>query len=429
MDKLIFLSKQYVLVVGDTFELFYRGVIRSMNPYKYYIHVVCDKGNPFPRYFSYTPKENEEGKYKLTISLYDDYHNLIESGETVLNVSKPEKPKRKMNILCIGDSLTFNGMWPYEGYRRFTQNDGEPKGLGFSESLNMIGTCKKEEVGYEGYGGWQWRHFCLNEAFDASSGIWVELDNNPFDENDQHSIWMCDNLPWVMESIEKNRIKFKRGLNNYFCGNTISNVFNHISGGVHHNTIEGTKYYFDKGNPFWNEETKGPDFKKYILKNNFPGIDYVYILLTWNGQFTPFNHDFSHFDPFIRQLIDQIHKDFKDAKIRLMGIQSPSINGGIAFNYGASGYYSDVFGEVSTAFFYDEYLEKLCSEYDFCKYIDTKAQFDVEYNMPAMMKPVNTRSSTMERIGTNGVHPTNDGYLQIGDVFYRALVSDMKNEK
>jgi hypothetical protein len=115
----------------------------------------------------------------------------------------------------------------------------------------------------------------------------------------------------------------------------------------------------------------------------------------------------------------------------LIGIHSPSIDGGIAANYGASGPYSDVFGEVSTAYNYDEYLEALCErdEYkDFCRYIDMKAQFDVENNMPSTMLKVNARSTVLEKVGTNGVHPTMEGYLQIGDVFYRALVADMKNE-
>ena len=59
-----------------------------------------------------------------------------------------------------------------------------------------------------------------------------------------------------------------------------------------------------------------------------------------------------------------------------------------------------------------------------------KAQFDVEYNMPSTLMKVNNRSDDVERIGTNGVHPTMAGYLQIGDVFYRALVADIeKNNK
>ena len=136
--------------------------------------------------------------------------------------------------------------------------------------------------------------------------------------------------------------------------------------------------------------------------------------------------------PFILTILDRVKEDYPNVKVRLIGIQSPSINGGIAANYGASGNYSDVFGEVATAYNYDSYLEKICEreEYKYyCKYIDMKAQFDVEYNMPCAMMKVNVRSEITELVGTNGVHPTMSGYLQIGDVFYRALVADMKNEK
>lgn len=427
-DKLLYLAKSYDLVVGDKFELFYRGVIRSMNPYKYYIHVSSPKGKPYPRYYTYTPLENEVGDYPLTITLYDDYKNVIESANTILHVVKPIKPTRKVNILCFGDSLTFNGVWPYEGYRRFTKEDGEPCGKGLGDVINMVGTCKKEEVGYEGYGGWQWRHFVNNEAVSTTSSVWIEVEEHNLDENDQHSIWQSNNLKWVLESIEEKRLKFKRGEGNYSCLPTIGEEFIDIQ---KNRTLKVKKYYFEKGNPFYDESIKGPNFKKYCLDNGFEGLDYVYILLTWNGQFTPYNRDFSHFEPFIKAILDRIHLDYPVAKVRLIGIQSPSIDGGIAANYGASGPYSDVFGELTTAYNYDEYLENLCSEAeykDYCRYIDMKAQFDVEYNMPSEMTKVNARSTILEKLGTNGVHPTMAGYLQIGDVFYRALVRDMSEE-
>ena len=55
--------------------------------------------------------------------------------------------------------------------------------------------------------------------------------------------------------------------------------------------------------------------------------------------------------------MDRLVKGFAfDGQVRLIGIQSPSINGGIAANYGANGPYHDVFGEVSTAYCYNEYL-------------------------------------------------------------------------
>ena len=427
-EKLLYLAKNYDLVVGDKFELFYRGVIRSMNPYKYYIKVSSPKGKPYPRYYTYTPLDGEVGDYPLTITLYDDYLNEIESASTTLHVVKPKKPSRKINILCVGDSLTFNGVWPYEGYRRFTKNDGEPCGLGFGDVLNLIGTCKKEEVGYEGYGGWQWRHFVNNEAVSTTSSVWVEVDSHTLNENDQHSIWQSDKLKWVLESIEDNRLKFKRGEGNYSCLPIIGEEFIDLE---KNRTIKVKKHYFEKGNPFYDEDIKGPNFKKYCLDNNFEGIDYVYILLTWNGQYTPYNRDFSHFEPFIVEILKRLRQDYPGVKVRLIGIQSPSIDGGIAANYGASGFYSDVFGEVTTAYNYDEYLEELCNKEefkDYCRYIDMKAQFDVEYNMPSEMTKVNARSTVLEKLGTNGVHPTMSGYLQIGDVFYRALVRDMNDE-
>ena len=48
--------------------------------------------------------------------------------------------------------------------------------------------------------------------------------------------------------------------------------------------------------------------------------------------------------------------------------------------------------------------------------------------MPSADMKVNVRNNQTLKVGTNGVHPTMSGYLQIGDVFYRALVADMKNE-
>ena len=63
---------------------------------------------------------------------------------------------------------------------------------------------------------------------------------------------------------------------------------------------------------------------------------------------------------------------------------------------------------------------------DYLVYFDTKAQFDCEYNYYTKDMPVNNRSSITERIGVNGLHPSSDGYLQLGDAFYRFLVEMLK---
>lgn len=417
------LPEKYYLVIGDRFELFYRGVIRMHNPYTYYCLATCPKGFTYNRYFTYTPIEGEEGEYPLTISLIDDEGNVIESKETRLIVNKPVEA-RKLNILCIGDSLTYNGVWPMVGYKKY--NDL------FKDKLNFIGKMKKEEdslqIGYEGYGGWQWKTFAMEYNNSYTSSVWVKCKHNLTDES-QHTIWKCNDLLWVLETIEKDKLKFKRGEGNNKTNPELKGKFTLERGTNNLCDIEIESYEYSEGNPFFNKEKNDIDFRYYIKENNFNAPDLVFILLTWNGQYIPYNEDFAVHSENSQKIIRQIHNDFPNAKIGLLGIQLPCPNGGITACYGASGYYYDWYGETITAFNYNEWLENLTKlpEYKgYVKYFDIKSQFDSEYNYWTKDTKVNNRSQITERIGVNGLHPNMDGYLQIGDAFYRALIEMIK---
>ena len=93
------IPKKYDLVVGDTFQLYYRGIIEAPNPYVYAIVSICDKGRNFPRYFEYTP--TEPGQHKLTIKVYDAQRNLLGEDETLLNVVAPKEPKNTTNMAIL----------------------------------------------------------------------------------------------------------------------------------------------------------------------------------------------------------------------------------------------------------------------------------------------------------------------------------------
>lgn len=428
--KIIFLPKSYDLVVGDRFELFYRGIIRAFDPYQYYIKIDCDKGKPYGRYFTYTPTEGDVGEYVLNVRLFTNLGELLDSSSTILKVAKPVAPKEKVTILCIGDSLTCGGYWCAEGYRRFALSGGEPCGLGYSDSIELIGTVKKEVengiyVGHEGYGCWQWKTFCAPSGVSTQSAVWIEAVGHNKTSEDQHSVWVCNGLKWVLETIEKDRLKFKRGEGNTSFTPVVKDEFVHLENAIHTDSIKVTKFEFENVNPFWNEEVNDIDFKNYCKKNGFNEPNFVYILLSWNGLYIPYNEKFTMQEEYAPKLIDKLHEQFPNCLIKCMGIPLNSINGGIAANYGAKGPYHDVFGDVVTAFNYNDWLERLClsEKYNsFVQYIDVKSQFDVEYNMPYQMVKVNNRNETLEMIGTNGVHPSINGYMQIGDVFYRSLV-------
>ena len=186
-----------------------------------------------------------------------------------------------------------------------------------------------------------------------------------------------------------------------------------------------------KSSPFASSSSStGISFKEYAAKFNVNQIDELYILLTWNGIGGKFR-EFSFTDSLFsnaKKIIDQFHKDFPNGKVTLIGIPKPSMNAGLGAYYELNIGYADNYAQSVTVMNYNQFMEdwsKLDDYKSFLTYIDGMGQFDSEYNMPTEGKPVNNQNSTQEQVGNAmGMHPTNNGYMQIGDTFFRAL---MKN--
>jgi len=346
------LASSYDVVVGDKFQLYYRGILKVVNPYNYYIKVICNKGKAYPRYYQFEPVAEDVGEYSFAVQVYDDNAILLGEGETTLKVIDPMKNTTyatAKNILCIGDSLTAPGKWVKEGYRRFCMSGGTPAGLGNTDSLNFIGTKSEivdgKTIRWEGTGGWSWLTYCSSMS------------------------------------------------------------------------------------PFYNPSTSQIDFEYYCTENGFSGIDEVYFLLTWNGHGTLYPSSYPKDSGnlyYAQLLIDKLKTQYPSVKVTCLGIPLNSLGGGMGSNYDLTLSYGDSYGMFLTAYNYNKALEEIClsEKYSgFVRYVDTKAQFDSEYNYPYTNVNVNPRNDTTEVRQTNGVHPSDNGYLQIGDVFYRALCS------
>ena len=123
-----------------------------------------------------------------------------------------------------------------------------------------------------------------------------------------------------------------------------------------------------------------------------------------------------------------MHSEFPDAKFKIMGLQVPSINGGIGSSYGATGdSYADGYGMVVTALNMNKAYQDFANNKnysEFVEFVNVSSQFDSEYCMPYAETPVNTRCAVTEIRGTNGVHPNSEGYMQIADVVYRNFVAN-----
>lgn len=416
----VVLPEKYDLVVGDTFQLFYKGVVMAPNPYVYDIVSVCETGKNYPRYFELLPEN--PGKVKLTIYVYNAERELVGSGETILDIAQAKKPERKINVLCVGDSLTSGGYWVEECNRRLTGTGGVPSGHGF-DNIYFVGGCRYKNSSYEGYGGWHWNTY----ACTAVGGIWVTCNHNK-DASDQHSVWTDDKgNQWKLETIEESCLKFLR-CNSCARQKPDAGKLCHFSNAVNKEDIQIISTRYEKDSPFCNHDTGKIDFPTYCTRNGIDKIDVIYIMLGANGVTDVSNPAVTMCPKVIamaKTFIDIIHAQLPGTKVKLMGIPVPSQNGGMGASYGAVLPYCDKYGYTTYVLELNRQYEAFTKEEkyrDFMEFINVSGQFDSENGYPVAEKSVNTRSTKTELVGTNGLHPTYEGYMQVADAVYRNLV-------
>lgn len=410
-------------IVGDTLQLFFRGMIQAVDPYKYDILVTCSKGNKYPRYFQYTPTVADVGTTTFTVTVKDDDRNVLASKTCQLVTRNVvQSPAANLNVACFGDSLTATGTWCAEANRRLTGTGGTPAGKALT-NIAFVGSKQNGTTGYFGVGGWTWEsytqqgrpayRFQVTGVTSLSVGAVYTNNGNTFT---------------VME------VNVTGGTGNILCSVTALTPAPSASGtltkssGTGDATITYTSVARDTQNPLWDWDNNKMSFIPYANAVAGGKIDVVYTLLSWNEQ-TPGRTDFTSVLNQIKIFADTLHAEFPNAKLKIMGVQVPSVRGGMDANYGATGTsYADGYGMVVTALNQNDAYQEFANrpEYSgFVEFVNVSAEFDTEYNMPHAERAVNTRNAEVtEWVDTNGVHPDNNGYLSIGDVCYRNFVAN-----
>ena len=151
------LPHAYDLVVGDTFELFHRGILKCAEPSFYDLEFDWltgeQSGASYRRKFVFTPTEEDVGQRKLRIILRDNTGAPIEEKTVNMRVwNKPQSPKSEYIVLCMGDSGVSPGIRPSELHRRLTGTGGTPNGDAL-KNIRFIGNNEKYGVPHESYGG------------------------------------------------------------------------------------------------------------------------------------------------------------------------------------------------------------------------------------------------------------------------------------
>lgn len=418
----ILLPDEIAAVVGDTLQLFKRGIIESQDPYKEPNELICSIGSDYPRYYELTPVSGDAGTKELTVNVLDMGGNVKVTDSVDLVIVNPTgSPGANKNILCLGDSLLNGGVWPTELQRRLCGSGGTPAGLEYT-NISLIGDQGTDPAKYMGYGGWTFATYL--GIFNSGSMITCTHDK---DASDQHSVWVDSAAHnWILESIVDGGLKMMPS------GHTsampaANDSLTWVSGGVHQTTIAYTGVEVEPSTPLWDSEENEFSIKAWVDYAGYSGIDVIYVLLGWNNMIAG-AYDASGYASVIenvRTFLDKFHAEYPSGLVRILGLQVPSPNGGLGTNYGATGAYSNYFKLLKQANGLNLAYQSVCNEAeysDFCRFIAIAPQFDSEYNMARTTKVVNTRSSTTEIFGTNGVHPAATGYYQIADAVFRDFI-------
>lgn len=406
-------------VVGDTLEIFYKGILQTMNPLDYNIIVSASKGNAYKNRWIYTPQSGD-GNFNLTISVTDAQNVKLVEKTTLIKVSTIKvSPSTAKNVLCVGDSLTQAGTWVRELDRRLTMTGGTPAGHGLT-NINFIGSKLNEDTGYEGYGGWTWQSFNSNIV---PLKYWVTVTSGMKTETiSEQSVWSDGTNQWQLETIDaaNSKLKFKQYPEGGSYAMWASGTLTFISGGGDTTNIVFSASEAESGNPFWNTATGQLDFTKYCSDRGYSGIDYCNILLGWNNT----NLTGAQLVVEGKKFVDALKLAYPNVKVTLIGLQVPSIDG-LGANYGSSASWN-YYLKLLKVFEFNKAYEDWTKEVGYSTYmsfIHLSSQFDTDNNMPQATRTVNVRSSKTESYGTNGVHPEYEGYMQIADANYRALMS------
>ena len=419
----LFLPYKIDAVVGDTLQVFYRGLMSIINPYQYDILISCDKGKQYPRYFEYTPQSSDVGETTFTVTLKDDDGNVVATESCILHTkAAPAEIQNNINIACFGDSLTVGGQWCAEAYRRLSLSGGNPEGLGL-EKLHFVGKMRTSNgTGYYGEGGWRWNHY-VTEGSRAFRFFVTNVNLLSIGSQYNHN----------GSTFTIKEINVTEGSGNILC--SVVGANNPQSSGVLTKasgngdaSISFSSCVRVPTNPLWDATNNKMSFIPYANEYADGQLDVVYVLLGWNDVHRE-AYPYPTMMADCKTFIDTLHKEFPNAKVKLMGLQVCSINGGMGANYGATGSgYADTFGTIRKLMDLNQAYKDLAesSAYSsFVEYVDIASQFDSENNMPSAETKVNTRSSLTERRGTNGVHPSTDGYMQIADVVYRNIIANL----
>ncbi|MFR9627175.1 MAG: hypothetical protein SNJ31_05430 [Rikenellaceae bacterium] len=445
----IILTDNLYCVVGDTVQLFFNSITTGLTEANE-LHISCTHGKNYPRYWEYTPTSSNVGEVTMTVEIIEVVTgNVLATKDVSVVTVAASNPASSTNILLIGDSLVAAGEQAIELSRRLKGTTGvatTPTALSMSNYI-LTGRISDDDyngIGWEGTGGYTWSDYTT----EGSTAVRLQVSN----VTDVRMLGTYYYAPsdWTGDSddptssydllvLQIEEINVTDGTGNIRCSvwrdttlvDELSSsgtlvAFRPSDGGQ--TSLSYTSYEVESYSPFWDVDTDSFDISSYIDTYCGGHLEYICLLLGVNSVISSNPHaDFSSVLSAAKTFCELVHDQEPDIKILLATLPLPSQKGGIGTSYGAS----DNSGSYLTRLWnykihqVNRLYKTLEEDGDLSGYlfpVNLAAQFDAENNYPSTSKVVNSRSTTTETMQTNSVHPNNDGYWQMADVWFRSII-------
>ena len=424
MKRYLYLPKRYDLVVGEPFELFFRGLVNSVSIDTYDFELSytdgMNRGTGFHRKYYFVPTEEDLGMHTLCIRLRNNEGEILDEATCTINVvNPPVSPKEERVVLLMGASDTGPGVWTSELGRMLLGTGGEPAGHGL-ENISFIGSRERNGVRYEGYGGWTFLSYLTENKRDDFMNLYGEF-SDKIPAVDQHSSYQDENGQiWKLETITPTKIKIIRQYYPHPVAlSTEGGRLTHVSGGQNLGDIVYTSAGRADANPYWSAELGRNDFRAYAARFGKNKIDEVVVTLTWNS------HAWTReaYEAAMRDFIASVHKDFPECHITLVGGLFP-LRDGFAQNYGISFAW---FPKLEMLRDFDNIRERVASEDpERLSFVHLASQYDMDYNGVYAEFDANIRNPEKVTLGSNGLHIADSGQHQIADAIYRSICTRLQ---
>ena len=399
----IFLPSDIYAIKGKVSQLFYRGFVKAVNPYKYDIKVMCAVGKTFPRYYE-IGSTAAVGDYPIKVEVRDDNRNVLAVKESTLHIIAETPKSSLVNVLCVGASATATGHWPAELKRLLANNF----------NANFVGRktgYSDTSVNLEAIGGWTWGTFIKS----GSKAIRFYISSSVGD------IGYGDKLTYNGNTYTVLEVNLTDGIGNIRCTGASEGTApvnpttdNGILSSSKGTTLDFNSWEEERYAPFYNEDTDKIDFKTYADKYCDGNIDIIVVHLGVNSVLWE-DSNINNAITSAKQFIDGYLADFPNGKMIISAIPMPDEGTNVYANtYGDNNV--NRYGTLSTFMLYNNALRELTESYSNVYWASSDIFFDTDYGYPKTEKNVNSRiSAYKELIGTNGVHPIKEGSYMVAD--------------